>query len=65
MQKLDLPHFDPLPYFREKYLGSEENIFYDSCHLTPEGNRYLGTLLGEFITRHILVNGRVPRSTDE
>ncbi len=45
MKKLGIPHIDSLPAFRKSYQKSPRLFFYDYCHLTPEGNTLLASVL--------------------
>ena len=53
MNELEIPHLDLLPTLRDKYKKDRVNIYYDHCHMTPEGNFYAGKAIAEFLAREM------------
>lgn len=53
MNELDIQFYDLLPDLRAKYEKDRENIFFDHCHLKPEGHEFVGKLIGKQILNSI------------
>ncbi len=53
MDELGIKFYDLLPDLRAKYKKDEVNIFFDHCHLRPEGHKFVGDLIGEKILSSI------------
>jgi lysophospholipase L1-like esterase len=52
MEKLKLPHLDLLPPLRQAWNANPNQLlYYDKCHLTPEGNDIVGKAIAGFITQ--------------
>lgn len=49
MSRLGVPHHDVLPVLRQSFLQKGSRLYYDYCHLTPEGNKILGEDIGQFL----------------
>lgn len=49
MKKLEIPHLDLLPYLREVYKNSENELYYDYCHFTPYGNGVVADIIAQFL----------------
>lgn len=53
MTKLKIPHFDLLPVLRQlSKQTSSPTLYFDKCHLTPEGNDIVGKSIAEFLLRN-------------
>lgn len=53
MSELGIKFYDLLPDLRAKYEKDRENIFFDHCHLKPEGHEFVGKLIGKQILNSI------------
>lgn len=53
MNELGVSFYDLLPDLRAKYKKDNANIFFDHCHLKPEGHEFVGKLVGEQILNSI------------
>jgi sugar lactone lactonase YvrE len=51
MERLGLPHLDLLPPLRERYERDGVDLFYDHCHHTSQGTRFVGELVADLIAR--------------
>jgi len=48
MSELDIPHHDLLPDLRDA-AQEQRSLYYDHCHLTPEGNALVGDRIARFL----------------
>lgn len=46
---LDLPCFDLVPPLRESWAASGRELYYDHCHLTPDGNAVVSEALAKWL----------------
>ena len=53
MEDLDMPLLDLLPLFRKEYRTATEELFYDRCHHTPQGNNIIAEKVYQFLDGHI------------
>ena len=49
-RSLDVPLLDLLPILRSQSEYPAEEVFYDECHHTPEGNRLIAGAIVDFLT---------------
>lgn len=49
MKKHGVKHLDILPLLRQKYYASSIDVYYDHCHMTPEGYRMVGEAIAGFL----------------
>ena len=49
MGKLKIRHLDLLPALREKYLKDQVTVYWDSCHYRPQGLKFIGQKIAEFL----------------
>ena len=53
MDELEIDHLSLLPDLRAKYQRDQTNVFFDHCHLTVEGNDFVGGKVAAFLARTI------------
>jgi hypothetical protein len=53
--ELGLPFLDLRPPLRERWRADKADIYYDHCHLTPEGNRRVAEILVAWLDREGLI----------
>lgn len=53
-QELGIPHLDLLPLLRSRFQQDGISLAYDHCHLTPAGNKFVGSTIAEFLKREVL-----------
>jgi lysophospholipase L1-like esterase len=51
MDRLGLPHGDPLLALRRMATSTTGSLFYDHCHYTPAGNAAVAEALADFVAR--------------
>ena len=56
MGRLGVEHLDLLPLLRRKYREDGVNVYYDQCHMKPEGNEFVGRAIADHIVDHVLRN---------
>lgn len=54
MKDLNMKHFDLLAGLRRKYQEDKKAIFYDHCHYRPEGNKYIGRGIAQFLLDEVI-----------
>jgi sugar lactone lactonase YvrE/lysophospholipase L1-like esterase len=50
-RRLGLPHLDLLPVLRERFAADKHDLFYDHCHLRPEGNEIVGRAIADALAK--------------
>lgn len=53
---LDLPCLDLVPALRETWAASGRELYYDHCHLTPDGNAVVSEALAKWLGEEGLLN---------
>ncbi len=51
MEETGVKHLDLLPALREKFQNDAFSAYYDHCHFKPEGNRFVGKEVAEFLAK--------------
>lgn len=56
--KLDVPHLDLLPPLQMKGKGlTKSDLLYDHCHYKTEGNKFIATVIADWMVKESLVPG--------
>jgi lysophospholipase L1-like esterase len=54
MTRMRVEHLDLLPLLRRKFQEDGIDLYYDQCHMNPDGNAFVGRAIADHVVRRIL-----------